>query len=1042
MSEKKRRPKVLPIILILILALPLISTLSLALYRPPRHFSSPFVNNTIDETADYAIDFQTEDGLFIEPAIDIIYHTISSFSILNGTGPFNFTDLNSENLTHYAFTRLNPDGGHSDFAGTGNIHSSHRVLMSLNLSAPDVIKQNPTEMNLTARFINSSQNADGGYVLRPSPEIPAEFNFELGAGIPVGQFSYEISTLQNTYEAIESLMLLGVAPPNASATAIFINESCRRLLPPFAGFSATKYTLEPDLQSTYYGVATLMQLGYSKSAIEKPFSNITLFIESCWNPIDGGFANFPGNASDITSTYYGVAALSLFAYNFSLSLIINRTRLISFISSCQNLDGGFGAWAGQKSDFQSAHHAVDALKLLQVGIYPFNLTNLHTWLLEHQALNGLFGEIIVTAQYWGVRSAFLSQKDDSLNDTVLVQFLASCQNPDGGFGARPNATSSVVDTYCALEALFLLKGLSQINSTAATQWLQSQQTAEGGFASQLGIDAFFASYGPIYGLIADYLLNESKSSTQATFFALAALRRLNAWPLNRTSLSLWLLTAQNPDGGFPFSIGIKSDAVSTFYAVQALVLINEQPFSSRSCLEFLKGCQTSDGGFTFSPLLGEYLNVSYLFVSYTASKGIYLLSTQPTDVFGALDWFLTCEDPVTNGYGDQPGFGADLRNSPYLIDIIGELNIDRSFAPAPWIQTSLWLLIVGVAIVGTFSLNKLLERRPKTIVSSIRRSHPNIEEYPALHVKNLTIKIGKRVILEDVNLTLHHGEVLGVIGESGAGKSTFVKAILGTKDSKGDIKIYGFDIRKEKKRLKPLFGYVPQDLSKIYENFTIMENLLHFGKQYGIPESEIINRGSKILRDLGILAKKDALISQLSGGQRRRASIAVGMIHQPILFVLDEPTSGLDPIIREQLWLNLIDLAEQHNTTLVVITHYPEESKFCTKVAIFGRKRGLIDFGHPAELIKNLPGTGRAIEISLDPRIQTVRVNLLPLLQKLSRFVLEEKRGTQYRIFSDLPMQSVKDMLVKSLGTELIKVKQSEATLIDYFRIKSLEVQG
>ncbi|MHA1131972.1 MAG: ABC transporter ATP-binding protein, partial [Candidatus Helarchaeota archaeon] len=400
-------------------------------------------------------------------------------------------------------------------------------------------------------------------------------------------------------------------------------------------------------------------------------------------------------------------------------------------------------------------------------------------------------------------------------------------------------------------------------------------------------------------------------------------------------------------------------------------------------------------------------------------------------------------DNITKGFGDAPFFGADFRNDPYFIDIIGELNIDRSFDPVPWIQTVLGLMLVMYAALGFFSIIKIVKKHQKGQITGVTRTHPHLEEYPAVHVKGLTIKIGKKVILEDVNLTLQDGEVLGVIGESGAGKSTFIKSILGTRVSIGDIKIYGFDIRKDKRRLKPLFGYVPQDLSKIYESFTVMENLLHFGKQYGLAEDNIIKYGSKILRDLGIFDKKDSLVSELSGGQRRRASIAVGMIHRPKLFVLDEPTSGLDPIIREQLWINLIELAETHNTTLIVITHYPEESKFCTRVAIFGRKRGLIDFGHPRELIQNLPGRGRVIDIILSNKIEHIHVDILPILENVPQieFVLEEKKGSRYRAFTNLPVQTLKEILIQALGTQLIELKQSDATLVDYFRIKSLEVR-
>jgi ABC-2 type transport system ATP-binding protein len=1044
MSEKGKKKFQTIILLLIIIILPFSTLISLILYKPPHHFQSGYITSIINKTENYALTFQNPDGLFVEPSIDVIYNTVATYSYLNGTNPFLFSSLNLSYISHFALTRQNLDGGYSDFAGFGDMVSTFMALMTVNWTAPDELSTNPAKMNLTYIFLNESRNSDGGYSLHPSWDQPPEFNFDLGYGIPLENFSKAYSYVEYTYDAVKTFFLLNKTPPFAQTTAQFINITCRRPfpLPTFpAGFAATKYTLLPDLHSTYYGVAALTDLGYSESEIDR-LGNITRFIELCWNSTDGGFAMLPGNISDITSTYYGVAALTLLDYNFSASSEINTTKIIEFIDKSQNLDGGIGARNGLPSDFQSAHHASATIKLLGYLLVPADVTPLFYWLTRYKAQNDLFGEIIVEAQYWGIRSAFLANNEGSLNRTSLSNFLKSCQNLDGGFGSDPNSTSTVVDAYTAIESLHLLNNLSQINAVTAIQWLQALQTEEGGFASKIGLDAFLQSYAPLYGLIADLILNESRPSSEATFFALAALNRLGASPINTTSLRYWLLSIQNADGGFPFALGIRSDAVSSFYAVQSLAFIREYPFSKLSCIEFLKGCQVSDGGFTFYPMIGEYLNVSYLFISYVAARAIYLLATQPADVFGAMDWFLTCKDNYTSGYGDTPYFGSDLRNSPYLIDIVRELNIDRSFDPTSWIQTIQWLLIIELAALGAFGVVKL-SRKYRKGIAGIKRLQPNIEEYPAIHVKGLTIKAGKNVILEDVNMTLQHGEVLGVVGESGAGKSTFVKSILGTKGSSGEIFLYGFNIRKEKKRLKPLIGYVPQDLSKIYENFTVMGNLLHFGKQYGLEEKEIIQRGRIILQDLGIFDKRDSLVSELSGGQRRRASIAIGMIHQPTLFILDEPTSGLDPIVREQLWISLLNLAELHNTTLVVITHYPEESKFCTKIAIFGRKRGLIDFGPPLELINNLPGAGRALDITVKESIEHLTVELLPLLKKISQieFVLEEKKGSRYRVFSNLPVNTLRDALIRALGTTLIEIKQSEATLIDYFRIKSLEVK-
>ncbi|MHA1784488.1 MAG: ABC transporter ATP-binding protein, partial [Candidatus Helarchaeota archaeon] len=314
-----------------------------------------------------------------------------------------------------------------------------------------------------------------------------------------------------------------------------------------------------------------------------------------------------------------------------------------------------------------------------------------------------------------------------------------------------------------------------------------------------------------------------------------------------------------------------------------------------------------------------------------------------------------------------------------------------------------------------------------------------LKDKVAIKAEDVTVKVGKKVIIDNVSFTLNHTEILGVIGESGAGKSTFIKTIIGTMNYLGKILVYDFDTKKDLKKLQPIYGYVPQDLSKIYENFTVLENLIHFGKEYGFTEREIIRRSKKILLDLGIFDKADELVKNLSGGQKRRVSIAIGMINHPIILILDEPTSGLDPIVRDQLWLSLLTLNEEYKTTLIVITHYPEDSKFCDKIAIFGRARGLIDFGTPASLFETLPGKGTAFDITL----KEVE-NAFTQLKEIEKFefVLEIKRDEIYRLFTDASIVELVQLIERKFGKEkLLKITQRETEMADYFRIKSLEVK-
>lgn len=308
------------------------------------------------------------------------------------------------------------------------------------------------------------------------------------------------------------------------------------------------------------------------------------------------------------------------------------------------------------------------------------------------------------------------------------------------------------------------------------------------------------------------------------------------------------------------------------------------------------------------------------------------------------------------------------------------------------------------------------------------------DEY-ALKVRGLTVSYGGKTVLRDVSLSLREGEILGIVGESGSGKSTCMKALIGeiTPDS-GEVLIYGFPPSK-KEVVAPLIGYVPQDLSRMYENFTPMENLVYFGRQYGIPEDELVKRGKRILKELDIFHKGNVKVEELSGGEKRRVSIAIALVHYPKILFLDEPTSGLDLVRRHELWGYLEKINETYGTTLVVITHYPSEAEYCDKVAVFVRGKGLVDFGTPKELISKLPGSGYAIGLVLeedDPRAESV-------IKSVEGVVHVFRVGPYYKILvEERDNRAILNRILSRLELEGFKVykvePRVELTFEDYFR--------
>ena len=302
-----------------------------------------------------------------------------------------------------------------------------------------------------------------------------------------------------------------------------------------------------------------------------------------------------------------------------------------------------------------------------------------------------------------------------------------------------------------------------------------------------------------------------------------------------------------------------------------------------------------------------------------------------------------------------------------------------------------------------------------------------------LEARNLTValKSGQKLI-HNVSFAIREGEMLAIIGESGAGKSTTIKALIGDIPSTGVARIAGIDSRNAQ-RVRYHFGYCPQDLSYMYSTFTPLENIIAFGKQYDVPEWKLIQRGKNLLRDFGILDKGANMTRELSGGEQRRVSISVALAHMPKVLMMDEPTSGLDPDNRNELWSFLSHINHEYGTTIVVVTHYPVEAEFCDKVAVFMRGKSLVAFGSPAALKESMPARGFAVGVVLEevhPRARKILEGV-----EGARFVLQ--RGELLKVFTDEPLEVIAERCVSALkendiGVQIVKTK-SVADMVDYY---------
>jgi len=212
---------------------------------------------------------------------------------------------------------------------------------------------------------------------------------------------------------------------------------------------------------------------------------------------------------------------------------------------------------------------------------------------------------------------------------------------------------------------------------------------------------------------------------------------------------------------------------------------------------------------------------------------------------------------------------------------------------------------------------------------------------PLVAINGLVKKYGQRVAVQDVSLTIQEGEIFGLLGPNGAGKTTTL-SILSTLliPDQGKVTISDYDPVREAKQVKRLIGSVPQELA-LYPTLSAWDNLVFFGRIYGLQGTELKERVTAVLALVGLSDRTADAVQTFSGGMKRRLNIAAGLIHKPRLLFLDEPTVGVDPQSRNFIFEHVERLNEE-GLTIVYTTHYMEEAeRLCDRVAIMDQGRVL-----------------------------------------------------------------------------------------------------
>lgn len=225
---------------------------------------------------------------------------------------------------------------------------------------------------------------------------------------------------------------------------------------------------------------------------------------------------------------------------------------------------------------------------------------------------------------------------------------------------------------------------------------------------------------------------------------------------------------------------------------------------------------------------------------------------------------------------------------------------------------------------------------------------------PAISVRELTRRFDSVTAVDRLSFDVARGELFGVVGPDGAGKTTTARMLAGVlRPTSGDARVAGIPVAREPERVKRRIAYMAQRFG-LYGDLTVRENLDFYADLYGVPRRERERRLDRLYEFSGLAPFASRLAGQLSGGMKQKLSLSCALIHQPEILLLDEPTFGVDPISRRDLWLILHEMVAR-GTTILVTTAYMDEAERCDRVALLHEGR-LLALDQPRELQRGLEG--------------------------------------------------------------------------------------
>jgi lipooligosaccharide transport system ATP-binding protein len=299
-------------------------------------------------------------------------------------------------------------------------------------------------------------------------------------------------------------------------------------------------------------------------------------------------------------------------------------------------------------------------------------------------------------------------------------------------------------------------------------------------------------------------------------------------------------------------------------------------------------------------------------------------------------------------------------------------------------------------------------------------------------VERLHKSYGDLKAVDDVSFLVESSTCFGFLGPNGAGKTTLMRILYGTAErelrAETRVDVFGFDPKLQELEIKFLSGVVPQE-NNLDEELNVAQNLLVYSKFYGMKRREAVERIDSLLQFFELSEKRKSKINDLSGGMKRRLTIARALLHMPRLLILDEPTTGLDPQVRHLIWDKLRELKNE-GMTILLTTHYMDEAyQLCDSILIMDKGRKVME-GPPQDLLNRnieryvleIVGTGASKTLAgmvVPNGVRVDRADERPVFYADEAYVLRRiTKGLRYGEYH-LRESNLEDLFLKLTGREL-----------------------